>query len=276
MTSRVVVQRVWRARVSGRVPRIAFTVLVGVLVLIGLRSLVQGSTASVTTARSVSRTDLGAEAFAERFTRAYLTWDSSRPEDHARAVEAFTADGLERGAGYQPPSRGAQTAVWTAAIRDEAVRRGLRIVTVAAETTDSPYVVSVPVQRDRWGRLAVSRYPALVGAPPLARNADPGEGEPVDDGPLESVVRRAISNYLTLQAANLRADLDGRALITLPAAPMRVDAVEPPTWVGPGRVETLVRASAGGASWMLSYELRVVKRDRWYVRSIETDSRGRG
>jgi hypothetical protein len=93
---------------------------------------------------------------------------------------------------------------------------------------------------------------------------------------LEGVVRRAISNYLTLQGANLRADLDGRALITLPAAPMRVDAVEPPTWVGPGRVETLVRASAGGASWTLSYELRVVKRDRWYVRSIETDSRGRG
>jgi hypothetical protein len=152
---------------------------------------------------------------------------------------------------------------------------GLRIVTVAAETTNSPYVVSVPVQRDRWGRLAVSRYPALVGAPPLAKNADPGEGEPIDDGHLEGVVRRAISNYLTLQAANLRADLDGRGLIALPATPMRVDAVEPPTWLGPAWVETLVRASAGGASWTLSYRLRVVKRDRWYVRSIETDSGSR-
>ena len=116
----------------------------------------------------------------------------------------------------------------------------------------------------------------MVGAPPLARNADPGEGEPVDDGPLEGVVRRAISNYLTLEAPNLRADLDRRALIPLPARPMRVNAVDAPTWLAPGRVETLVRASAGGASWTLSYELRVIKRDRWYVRSIETDSRGRG
>lgn len=276
MSTRVISHRVWRASWAGRAPRLAFTILVWILVLAGLRSLVQGSTPPADPARTAARADLAAEGFAERFARAYLTWDSSRPEDHARAVEAFTSEGLESGAGYDPPRRGSQTAVWTAAIRDEAVRHGLRIITVAAETTDSPYVVSVPVQRDRWGRLAVSRYPALVGAPPLATNAVADEGQPVQDAQLESVVRRVVSNYLTLQAANLRADLDGHTVIALPARRMRVDAVEAPNWLGRGRVETLVRASADGASWTLSYELRVVKRDRWYVRSIETAARARG
>jgi Conjugative transposon protein TcpC len=276
MTSRVVSHRMWRTQLAGRAPRLAFTGLVAILALVGLRSLLQGPTASPKPVRYAVRPDIVAEAFAERFTRAYLTWNSSRPENHARAVEAFTTDGLESGAGYDPPARGSQTAVWTAAIRDEAVRHGLRIITVAAETTNSPYVVSVPVQRDRWGRLAVSRYPALVGAPPLAKDAAAEEGQPVGDAQLASVVRRAVSNYLTLQAANLRADLDGQVLIAPPARRMRVDAVEAPNWLGRGRVETLVRASADGASWTLSYEVGVVKRDRWYVRSIETDSRARG
>jgi hypothetical protein len=263
-----------RARLAGRAPRLLFAALACTLALVGVRSLLTGVADQTSIERWRIDRDLGAEAFAERFVRAYLTWDAARPLLHERAVSAFTSDALEPGAGLQVPRRGAQHVVWTASIGDERVGRDARLITVAAETDNSPYYVSVPVQRDRRGAMAISRYPALVGPPPVASDVAPRDGAPVADAPLESVVRRAIRNYLGRQAVNLRADLDPHAVVPLPTRPMRVSSIDTPVWVAHGLLAVTVRALAGGVAWTLTYAVRVIRRERWYVRAIATVPKG--
>jgi hypothetical protein len=112
----------------------------------------------------------------------------------------------------------------------------------------------------------------LVGAPPVDRGLGSDDGREVDDPGLRSVVRRAIANYLRGEAQNLRADLDSHAVVALPTMPLTLISVDSATWAGPGRVAVELRARAGGASWTLRYELGVVKRERWYVRSIQSNT----
>jgi hypothetical protein len=267
----IVARPAWRARVAGSAPRLVFAVALAILVVLGLRSLTKGPDRVMQVQPTRSAASLAVEAFAERFTRAFLTWDPSHPERHDQQVGAFTAGTLEAGAGLQVPAHAAQKVVWTAAIHDEAVSQRLRLVTVAAETSSSPYYVSVPVQRDRRGFMAVSRYPALVGAPPVATNAGSFDEPAVEDTRLKAVVRRTLTNYLGREAANLRADLDASAVVALPATGLEVKSISSLTWVGRGRVAAELRAQGRGTVWTLGYRVAVVKRDRWYVRSIESD-----
>lgn len=266
-----------RLRWASRLPKLVALCLVVALCVAGFRSAIAGPTKLSQVGRSASTQDLGAETFAEAFVRAYLTWDSAHPEKHERHVGAFTSDALEPGAGLSLPPKGAQQVLWTAAIRDEVVSGSRRLVTVAAQTTSGPpFYICVPVQRDRRGFIAISGYPALVGAPPVDLKLSPGDEPEVEDMELQSVVRRALANYLARQGENLRADLDPQAVVALPSVALRVRSTDPLTWVGAGRVATEVRAAGRGAGWRLRYELEVVKRERWYVRSIETyPSKGR-
>jgi hypothetical protein len=266
-----------RLRWVRRMPKLAAFCLLAALCAAGLRSAIAGPTELRHIGRSGGIQDLGAETFAEAFVRAYLTWDSAHPERHERQVGAFTSDALEPGAGLSAPAQGAQQVLWTAAIRDEAVSSTRRLVTVAAQTTSGPpYYVSICVQRDRRGFMAISGYPAVVGAPPVDTKLSPGDEPEVEDSELRTVVRRALANYLGRQGENLRADLDKQALVVLPSAPLKVRSIDALTWVKPGRVAAQVRAEGRGAGWTLRYELDVVKRERWYLRSIETNpSKGR-
>jgi hypothetical protein len=273
--ARVISRAAWRARWSGRAPKLAFVALVALLAIAGLRTVVAGLPASTAPVRLQPGHDLAAEGFAQEFVRAYLSWDPAHPERHERQVSRFTSGALQPGAGLSVWAREAQRVVWTAAIGDEAVSNTRRLITVAAETSGPPYYVSVSVQRDRRGLMAVSRYPALVGAPPVDTKASSGDEPDVEDAELRTVARRAIANYLGREAVNLRADLDPRAVVALPATPLELRSVDALTWVRPGRVGAEVRAEGGGAEWSLGYELDVVKRERWYVRSIQSNPTAR-
>jgi hypothetical protein len=123
--------------------------------------------------------------------------------------------------------------------------------------------------------LAVARYPALVGGPPTRRKAAPADEPDVEDAQLRAVASRAVTNYLRREGTNLRADLDAEAVIALPAAPLEVESIDSISRAGRGRVAVELRAKGHGAAWTLRYELDVVKRERWYVRSIQTDPGGR-
>jgi hypothetical protein len=264
-----------RLRWARRLPRLAALALVAALSLAGLRVAIAGPAEPSRVHQSVADQTIGAESFAEAFVRAYLSWDSTDPERHERQVAAFISDALEPGAGLSVPAHGAQHVLWTAAIADEAISPTRRLVTVAAETTRLPYYVSVSVQRDRRGFMAITGYPALVGAPPVNSKAALGDEPEVEDAPLQAVVRRALANYLSREGDNLRADLDGRAVVALPTGSLKVRSIDALTWARPGCVAAEVRAEGDGAGWTLRYELGVVKRERWYVRSIETNPRKR-
>jgi hypothetical protein len=269
--ARLLTRPAWLVRYAGRAGRAALISLVVILIVAGLLTVIAGRPRPLESRRPERARDLAGQSFAEAFTRAYLTWDSSHPERHEKQVGAFTSEALELGAGLSVPPRGAQLVAWTAATADQAVSPTRRLITVAAQTTRHTYYVSVSVQRDRRGFMAVSRYPALVGAQPLDTNAGPAEELEVEDGQLRTVARRAITNYLNREGTNLRADLDPKAVVALPATRLKVTSIGSITGARPGRIAIELKAEGDGATWTLRYELDVVKRDRWYVRSIQTN-----
>ena len=95
----------------------------------------------------------------------------------------------------------------------------------------------------------------------------------VEDEQLRTVAERALRNYLGAERPNLLADLDPAAVVSLPETPLRVESVDELTWAGRDRVAAELRARAQGAALTLRYELAVVRRERWYVRAIQTDPR---
>jgi hypothetical protein len=147
-------------------------------------------------------------------------------------------------------------------------------VAVAARTDEGKTLhLIVPVARDDSGFLYLAGYPALVGAPPVSGEATLPVGEEVADEQLETVVTRALTNYLAGARENLLADLTPDAVVSIPDVRLHVSSVEPPTWVEPNRrVAVLVTASdEKNNSWTLRYELDVRLGGRWYVRGIEAD-----
>jgi hypothetical protein len=270
----VVTRRMWVVRWSARLARASLVSAIVILALAGLLAALSGRPERTGERQSSPAPDLAAESFAEGFTRAYLTWTGS--ERHEELVRAYASEALEPGAGLSLPVGRPQRVVWTAAVRDERVSGTRRLVTVAAETnTGLSYYVSVPVQRDRRGALAVVAYPALVGRPPVDTRTGPVDEVEVEDEQLRAVVRRAIANYLGRERTNLGADLDARAVVALPATRLRVASFDSITRVRPGHLAVELRAEGGGATWTLRYQLAVVKRERWYVRSIQTNANER-
>jgi hypothetical protein len=275
MTGRVDVvarsARTTRALAHG--PRLVVLAALGLLAIAGARSAIAGPEPAQPVARtSTLAQDLPAQGFAQSFARAYLTWDARNPERHASQVAPYVSRTLDEGAGLQVPERGSQQVLWTAAVQDRAAGARGRVITVAAQTTRSLLHLAVAVQRNGRGLLVVPRYPSIVGPPVSDPTQRVRTEDEVGDGPLRSVARRTVTNYLAGERDNLRADLDRAAVVSLPSAPLEVRSVQSVTWAAPRVVAVTVNAeSPDGASSLLRYELSVIRRDRWYVRAISTD-----
>jgi hypothetical protein len=249
------------------------------LAALGLRALVAGPPAAPAPVRTVVRggEDITAQGFAQAFVRAYLSWDGRQREEHERQVAPFLAGALPPDGGLRPPDGERQEVLWTAAIQDRPTGPGARTVTVAAQTSRQLLYVAVPVQRTRRGFLLVPRYPALVGPLVSEPSAAVGPEEPVQDPAVRDVAVRAVTNYLEGQRDDLLADLDPRAVVSLPARPIRLSSVQEVSWARPGR-RVAVEVTAGdmdGVEWTLRYELDMVRHDRWYVRTVQTDPTAR-
>jgi hypothetical protein len=250
-------------RIRARAPRYAFLGLVVLLSLAGLRSIIAPAHAIQGSGPSQD-VDYAEQSFAISFVHAYLTYDSSRPEDRERAMAAFSASGLEPGAGFLPPQRGAQTVEWADVAQVQRPLAGGVVVTVAAALSSvaDPVYVSVPVDRTSDGAIYLAGYPSFVG-PPLSttRAGTDVADEPVNDAEVVSLVNRALGNYLGGDAENLSADLAQAATVTLPTAPLHLEGVEQLAWVrGGGAVLAEARASdARGGSYVLRYEVGVRK-----------------
>jgi hypothetical protein len=253
----------WRSRLHARAPRLIAGAAAGVLVLVGVRSLIVGAPVPSAPVTSQRNADVAALAFAEAFARAYLTWDPGSPDLQQDAVARFLVDDLDAGI----DQRDRQSVLWTAALGDERVA-GRLLVTVEAVTDRGPYRLVVPVQRDDRGLLAVVGYPALVGAVATELRRSAPAGTEVEDPALRTVAGRAVRNYLAGERRNLLADLDPEAVVSLPERPLEVRSVDAVEWIAPGRVVVQVTAGDGASRLVLAYELAVVRGDRWYVRLI--------
>lgn len=252
-------------------PRVALFVMIGVLSLAGLLGALE-PTASPRIATAAKATiDQGAQAFAEGFARVYLTADAARPERRESELAAYLSDGLDPDGGHSL-AHGSRAVNWTA-VEAERLRGRRHTITVAAQTAVGVVHLAVPVERDGRGLLYVADYPALVGPPATNTAADAPDEDEVEDPRLRDVVERALANYLAGEKRNLLADLAPEAVVSLPPRPLRLSSTLEIGWARRGRlVAVLVDAVDDERSrWTLRYELGVVKRDRWYVRSLHVD-----
>jgi conjugative transposon protein TcpC len=211
--------------------------------------------------------DLPIWGLAEAFASDYLSWDSVRPQGQATALSAYLTDGA-----VSLPARGSQRVRQAHAIQARpGESAGEQVVTVLAETTDGRRYLAVPVRR-RARSVEVSGYPALVGPPAMRTGGQEDAGEPVADGTLREVAVRALGNYLGRHPTDLRADLAPQALVSLPPHPLRLAEVRTVTWAQPATVAVTATVSElTGVQYTLRYALDVVRRERWYVRAIETN-----
>jgi hypothetical protein len=274
--SRVEIQHtsVRRMRLLARAPRFLAVTVAVVLVLAGLRTVVFGTPAPrIERVYEPAGNDVGEEAFAEAFARAYLSW--SGPEQTAaydRSLAAFNPQFAED-SGVQPANHPVQV-TWSRVVQDEpSALKGSRIVTVELRLSpgERTCYLAVPVNRAQNGALAVTTWPSFVGAPAVQSAPSQPSLPAVTETDLVTVVTRALTNYLARDASDLQADLATGAQITYP--PQQLEVSGPPISVqstGPGGVLITVRANdAQGASYTLTYEVGVVLTERWYVTSIE-------
>ena len=229
---------------------------------------------------AVSPPDLAAEGFAQLFARRYLTWEADDPEAHQRALAPFVGAGMEPDAGLQPPANGEEQVQWTEVVQERtaAVDGGEHVYTVAAQTDTAGVIyLTVSVARARDGVLALAGYPAFVGAPasgPASASAS-GKLREVDEPALQTVVERALRNYLADSGAELAADLTSTARVSLPAQALSLEAVQHLDWSPEGgeAISAVVQVQDGrGARYTLAYELDVVQvAGRWEVAAIQMD-----
>jgi hypothetical protein len=219
-----------------------------------------------------AQTDRAGEGFAALFARRYLTWDSASPEAHRLALAPYLGPEMEPEAGFQPPQTGSERVEWTQVVRAQPAAGG-GLYTVAVQTDASGLVyLSVGVVRGAGGTLALSGYPAFVGAPQAATAPAPAQLSEVREAALSTVVQRALRNYLAGAQSELAADVVAGASIPPPAAPLVLESLDTLDWEPDGHsVLALVHArDRAGARYALAYRLAVVTDGgRWEISAIE-------
>ncbi|MGH2833885.1 MAG: conjugal transfer protein [Solirubrobacteraceae bacterium] len=215
-----------------------------------------------------------AEGFAALFIRRYLTWNAASPETYRRELEPFIGQGGISVLGTQLPNKGEQQVQWDEVVQTREPQPGEHVYTVAAQTdTAGLLYLTVSVVRQADGNLALAGYPAFVGAPDSSSIDDLTEGlKDVEEPPLETVVRRALSNYLDGSSSELASDLTSQAHVSLPGLALQLQSVSALKWEASHHsVFALVVASdQRGAQYTLTYELDVSRvQGRWEISAIQ-------
>jgi hypothetical protein len=219
--------------------------------------------------------DLAARGYAVLFARRYLTWDAGAPQQSEAALSSMTGPTMAQDTGLTPPANGAQHVLWAEAVQERTPAPGRHVYTVAAQTdTSGLQYVTVAVVRGADGRLAISGYPAFVGAPLTQPARSVAAGGEVHDPALTAVVERALRNYLAAAPQELAADLTGAARIAVPATPQTLESMQTLAWSSDRHslLAVVQTRDARGARYTLGYEADVAElHGRWEISAIETD-----
>jgi hypothetical protein len=267
----------WRIRVGRELPRYLLQALAVAGLLASARFAIAPPRPLIqrVSAPSASLPDLGAEGFASLFARRYLTWDSRDLEAHSLALAPFAGSWMEADGGLQPPAGGEQKVQWTEVVQARATAPGEHVYTVAAQTDSAGLLyLSVSVVRGTDGKLALAGYPAFVGAPASTQAESPGRLREVEEPALQTVLTRALRNYLARAESELAADLTASAHVSLPGLTLALQSVHSLDWSPDGRsVLAVVQAQdERGAQYTLGYELDVVSNaGRWEISTIQMD-----
>jgi hypothetical protein len=267
----------WVMRLARELPRY----LVCALAVAGLAASARFAIAPprpagvATAARPVAGPDRAAEGFAALFARRYLTWNAADPLASERALQGFDGPGLEPDAGLQLPGSGQQHVEWVEVVQQREPSAGAHVYTLAAQTdTGGLMYLTVNVARAADGRLALTGYPSVVGAPASGPALEPARLREVTDRALATVVQRALRNYLVASSGELAADLASGARVSLPGAPLALISVQHLDWSADGRsVIAVVQArDARGLQYTFAYELDVLEvAGRWEISAVEVN-----
>jgi len=253
-------------RLLARIPRIVLMATCAVLALAGTRTIFRGEQLTAATRPlAAAAPDIEAEALAERFVRTYLEWNGREVAENLRGI----ASDIEA---PSVPASIRQHVLWTAASRMQRSPATV-VVTVTADTTRGLYNLAVPIGR-RNGLLYIEDEPAFVGAVPTGARPNAPIRQEVADRKLGAVTRRALTNFLARDRADLMADLDDAAVVVLPDQDARLLAVDRVDWVIRGRrISADLRARlADRVELPLHYELAVTRSaGRWLVLAINTN-----
>ena len=222
--------------------------------------------------------DRAAEGFATLFVRRYLTWESRNPEVHRLGLAPFLGSWMEAEAGFQPPESGQQQVQWTQVVQTRNLATDEHVYTIAAQTDTSGLLyLNVGVIREAGGALALAGYPALVGAPASTGAVAPAHLREVEDPVLETVVTRALRNYLARAESELAADLAAGTHVTLPGLTLTLRSLDSLDWSPDERsvLATLRARDERGAQYTLTYELGVLlSAGRWEISAIQMNPDG--
>jgi Conjugative transposon protein TcpC len=270
--------------------RAVLWLLVAVLLLRGAADLLARSTpaAAVRAAPVAPMVWPGdeARAFAADFARAYLSYSPNSPNAYAASVRSFVssdvADQVVPEFAKRAPEGvvGAVTVARVARVDDRHA-----LITVAAAVDGSTRYVTVPVTRDSGGGLVVDALPSFA-APPARAQVEPASLDPLsgsDAGAIEDVLTRFFQAFLAgddqqlsyfvppgVRIGALGQSVEMAGLVSfLQLAPAASRAREV-------LVTVRARDAASGATYTLSYRVRLVRDDRWLVAALNNASRTGG
>jgi hypothetical protein len=271
----------WKLRLGQRLPRWLLGAVAAAGLLASARYAIAPPHPTIAVQAQRSTPDLAAEGFASLFAREYLSWDGGDLEVRRRLLEPFLGEGLALEAGMQLPAGGSQRVLWDEVVQEREPRPALHVYTVAAETEPGGGLVylAVSVLHRHGGPLRLASYPAFVGAPATgAARPVALEGSEIEDRGLETVVSRALRNYLAPAPSELAADLVPGAVIATPHLRLSLERVESLVWASADVVVAVVEArnahtSQEGPRYTLAYEVEVQRvSGRWEVAAIEASA----
>ncbi|HEX3692758.1 MAG TPA: conjugal transfer protein [Solirubrobacteraceae bacterium] len=266
---------IWRLRLRRQAPRYMLQALAALGLLASARYAIDPPAPRIVhvTVGDAAGADRAAEGFAALFASRYLSFQAADPEAHRQALAPYIGAEMEPDAGFQPPEGISQRVLWTQVVAAEAQAGGRLLYTVAVQTEPSGLLyLSVGVVHTSNRALAITGYPAIVGAPPIAAAPSQSQLSEVSDGALTTVLDRALRNYLAGSESELAADLSAHARVAPPNASMALEAIQSLGWEPGGHsVLSLVRVrDRAGGRYTLAYRLYVLAAaGRWEVSGIE-------
>lgn len=269
-------------QLKARLPRYLLIGFLAITSLVGLREIVLPEpTPPVPPAPDVS-VDQAAEDYAQRFARAYLSFDAARPEARERALYPLVPSELDVDAGFAA-QRGSQTIEWTQVAQNQRAAAGGRVIVVTAAIAESAVLVhlAVPISRLGDGSLQLGGYPSLVGPPAIETEAALPDREEVENADVVATARRVVENYLAGDERLLKADLADDAAVSLPPRTYELTGLSDVVWTdGPrnseGLLITVEARDEVDSSYRLTYELGIEREAGRpvvsFVETVPTDS----
>lgn len=257
------------------VGRVALWAVLGILLVRGAAALVESPEQSPADVGSAAVEGPGprAEALAIGFARAYL--EAPSPKD----LRAYLAEGAHVGAGHRPAGGGevAQAEV----VKSTRIGSRRWVLTVSCDLRDARTLdLAVPIVRQEAGEAAALGAPSIVAVPAPA-GVDPERPRPIAGagaGAIGELVSKFIPAYVSAgKTSDLSYLLAPGATVVPLGGELEVASVGHARQLGGGEgavrevtVGVELRDPATGASYPLTYRLRVADRSRrWYVAAVE-------